>query len=203
MIFATEETCETGSNGVKLKSQLSMFSIPYRIKRSVRAKRVKIFVCVAGVIVTVPSRFPAYRIAAFVAEHAVWIQKTLARVMKQKEIWQTREAAKQENYHTCRSRAIEFIHERMSVYNTPYRFLWNRVSVKNMKSRWGSCSSKKNLSFHYRLLFLPMELADYVIVHELCHLREMNHSPQFWTLVGETIPTYRACRKRLRQYTPF
>jgi len=69
-----------------------------------------------------------------------------------------------------------------------------------MISRWGSCSNKKNLNFHYRLLFLPLELADYVVVHELCHLKEMNHTARFWALVAEQIPHYKVYRRQLAGY---
>ena len=64
---------------------------------------------------------------------------------------------------------------RIEYYNTLYGFIFNRISIKNHKSRWGSCSKKGNLNFNYKIALLPEALADYVIVHELCHLGEFNH----------------------------
>jgi predicted metal-dependent hydrolase len=69
-------------------------------------------------------------------------------------------------------------------YNEHYHFRYNRVSIKMQISRWGSCSRYGNLNFNYGLINLPQELADYVVVHELCHLKEMNHGPKFWALGG-------------------
>lgn len=91
----------------------------------------------------------------------------------------------------CKARAKKIIQERLRHFNQEYSFVFERVAVKDLRSRWGSCSSKKNLNFHYKLLFLPVELLDYVVVHELCHLVEMNHSYKFWQLVGKTIPDYK------------
>ena len=75
---------------------------------------------------------------------------------------------------------------------------FGQVRIKNHKNAWGSCSSKKNLNFNWRLLNLSPELADYVIVHELCHTVHLNHSPQFWELVGRLLPEHRSLRARLR-----
>src|SRR5438105_4671667 len=72
-------------------------------------------------------------------------------------------------------------------FNQYYNFAINRIAVKNQKTRWGSCSKKGNLNFNYKIYLLPRHLADYVIVHELCHLGEFNHSPAFWKLVAKTI----------------
>jgi hypothetical protein len=91
-----------------------------------------------------------------------------------------------------------FIHERLAVFNTHYNFAYKRVFIKNQKSCWGSCSLQRNLNFNYKLAFLPSHLADYVIVHELCHLAELNHSPRFWSLVARTCPEYKQRRKELK-----
>ena len=74
----------------------------------------------------------------------------------------------------------------------------NRVSIRGQKTRWGSCSSGSNLSFNYRLLRFRKEVIDYVIIHELCHLKEMNHSPNFWSLVQFYCENYKQLRKELK-----
>ena len=73
----------------------------------------------------------------------------------------------------------------------------SRVTIRGQRSRWGSCSGKGTVSLNWRLMMVPGALADYVVVHELCHLRHMNHSPRFWAMVGSTIPDYRDRRRRL------
>ena len=93
--------------------------------------------------------------------------------------------------------ARDFILSRLSYHNNFYNFKFNSVRIKNTKSRWGSCSTKKNLNFNYKLIFLPKELADYVIVHELCHLKQFNHSRAFWELVSKAIPDYKELRIKL------
>lgn len=94
--------------------------------------------------------------------------------------------------------ARTFIHERLAYWNQHYNFHYNRVAIRNQRTCWGSCSERKNLNFSYKVLFLPPHLADYIVVHELCHLQELNHSPRFWELVEEAQPEYRALRRELR-----
>lgn len=89
---------------------------------------------------------------------------------------------------------------RLEYFNQQYGLSYNRVAIRNQRRRWGSCSALGNLNFSYRLLFLPAELSDYVIVHEICHLKEFNHSSRFWTLVSKTIPDYERRRQALKQY---
>ncbi len=76
--------------------------------------------------------------------------------------------------------------------------MWNRVAIRNQRRCWGSCSANKNLNFNYKILFLPPHLADYIIVHELCHLTHLHHGKDFWDLVGEQVPNYKACVAELK-----
>lgn len=103
-------------------------------------------------------------------------------------------------YRANREKARTYIHARLEYWNQFYRYTYGRVSIKNTKRLWGSCSRKGNLNFSYALLFLPRELADYVVIHELCHLKEHNHGAEFWKLVEQTIPEYRERRMKLRSY---
>lgn len=91
-----------------------------------------------------------------------------------------------------------FVKERLTHFNQIYNFTFGKVSIKNQKSRWGSCSSKGNLNFNYQIIKLPPECADYIIVHEICHLKEFNHSKKFWELVAKTIPNYKEIKNELK-----
>ncbi len=101
-------------------------------------------------------------------------------------------------YLKVKEGARALVHARLQHFNAHYRLPLRKVFIKNHKSRWGSCSEKGNLNFNYKLLYLPPEIVDYVIVHELCHLAEFNHSPRFWTLVERTIPEHRRLKRALR-----
>lgn len=98
-----------------------------------------------------------------------------------------------------RKKAEEVIHDRLQFFNEHYSFRYYRVTLRNQKTRWGSCSSAKNLNFNWRLVMAPIEVIDYVVVHELCHLKEMNHSARYWSLVEEAVPHYKEVRKWFRE----
>ena len=98
-----------------------------------------------------------------------------------------------------REHARQLVENRLSYINKIYKFKINRVAIKNQKTRCGSCSSKGNLKFNYKIIYLKPALADYLIVHELCHLGQMNHSKKFWALVEKTVPDYRRINKELRR----
>lgn len=107
-------------------------------------------------------------------------------------------AGTQAHYQANKTAAIIFITQRLLELNQIYGFKYQRVSIKNQSTRWGSCSKQGNLNFHYKVAQLPADVADYVLVHELCHLQELNHSKQFWQLVARTLPNYRDLRRALR-----
>lgn len=100
-------------------------------------------------------------------------------------------------YTKYKEHARKLVHERLAFYNQFYGYPIGRITIRDQRRRWGSCSSKGNLNFNYKIVFLPLELADYIIVHELCHLGEFNHSPRFWALVEKQCPHHSVLRKKL------
>ena len=105
---------------------------------------------------------------------------------------------RRDHYEKHREAVRRHIHARLAHYNRLYGHPYNKVFIRNTRSRWGSCSTRRNLNFNYKVAFLPAELCDYVIVHELCHLVEFNHSPAFWAQVARTFPHHRTLRRALR-----
>jgi predicted metal-dependent hydrolase len=150
------------------------------------------------VILTAPPGTPSTAIDRFVRNHASWIERSVQRMRGFKPL----PVRGRRDYLNYKEEARAFVHERLAHWNQFYRHRYERVAIKDTKRLWGSCSRKGNLNFSYALLFLPRELADYVVVHELCHLREHNHGPRFWALVTEAMPDFEERRAELRRYLP-
>ena len=130
-------------------------------------------------------------------EQIDWVRKKL---QKQKNnIDPDLATYEREHYLLHKERARKLAEEKVKYWNRFYGFEFGRISIRNQKSRWGSCSSKKNLSFNYKIVFLKEELQDYLIVHELCHLKHMNHSKRFWTLVGRAFPDHKVHSEALKR----
>ncbi len=104
-------------------------------------------------------------------------------------------------YQQNKKKSLNFIRERVKVLNNYYKFKFNKISVRNQKTRWGSCSKKGSLNFNYKIIFLPLDLADYIIIHELCHLKEFNHSKNFWNLVAVACPDFKEKRRNLKNFS--
>lgn len=134
----------------------------------------------------------------FFMKNEDWVLKNLEELNKNKYSnllsWGERR-----DYLKNKERARALVEERVKELNEFYNFSINRIAIRDQQTRWGSCSSKNNLNFNYRILFLPDDLVDYLIVHELCHLKEMNHSKDFWELVGQRIPDYRMKSRKLKR----
>jgi len=94
--------------------------------------------------------------------------------------------------------AKSYLNERTQVLARRYNFNFTGVRIRNQRTRWGSCSTSGNISLNYRLMKYRKEVIDYVIIHELCHLKELNHSKEFWKLVGQIIPGYKILKKELK-----
>nr|WP_314462130.1 SprT family zinc-dependent metalloprotease [uncultured Clostridium sp.] len=99
-----------------------------------------------------------------------------------------------------RQRARQYLEEKTAVWSKIMNTDYGRIAIRDQATRWGSCSGKGNLNFNWRLVLLPEDLADYVVVHELAHRFFMNHSKAFWLIVEKEIPDYRSRRKKLREY---
>jgi len=132
----------------------------------------------------------------------LWIKKRILKKIEQfkNSLYVPVRAVSTKEYQDHKPQALQLAHERVQHFNEIYGFSFNRISIRNQKTRWGSCSSKKNINLNYKILFLPKAMQDYIIVHELCHLKEMNHSHRFWNLVQQALPDCLETRKMLRSY---
>lgn len=173
--------------------------IPYHLTRRVNARSVRVSVFPGGEVrVVAPRLLPRLFIERFLKEKKSWIESERAKMkdIPKKKTKKERRALYLEHKEAARA----FVLERIAHFNRHYGFAFSRVSIRDQHSRWGSCSRKGNLNFNYRLVLIPPALADYVIVHELCHLREFNHREKFWALVGEQIPDYETLRAQLHHH---
>ncbi len=101
-----------------------------------------------------------------------------------------------------RQQALAYLPLRTRQLAQQHGFSYNQLRIKNQKTRWGSCSAKRNINLNMRLMMAPEAAIDYVIIHELCHLRELNHSAAFWALVESYCPEFRHWRAWFRQHGP-
>jgi len=146
----------------------------------------------AGVLQVKAPLFMANRqIQDFIEKHKMWIETQQSKRQTSKL-----DPKKKEHYKKL---ARESIPPRVADFADRYGFTYNSIKITSAMTRWGSCTSKKNLNFTYRLALAPDFVRDYVIVHELCHLRQMNHSRKFWAEVGRIMPDYKLAEKWLKQ----
>ena len=168
--------------------------IPYIVKKSLRSRTMRLSIKNGVCVVSVPKYIPTIlirpQIDIFVQSKKDWIAKHLERSVK--------DAMSPKEYKEKKKVLLTHIQERLKYFNEIYVFKFNTIKVKNMSSRWGSCSKKGNLNFNIKLLSLTEKQCDYVIVHELCHLKEFNHGENFWKLVSKTIPDYKIIRRSIK-----
>ncbi len=177
----------------------SINGIPYTLRNTARKMRVSIRIDSAGTLVVSKSRWISVRQAERVVErNLVWIETKMKEMnARPKKLLEHYSRA---DFLAYRETARKLVSERLKYFNQTYRFDIGRISIRNQKSRWGSCSMLGNVNFNYKLALLPPALSDYVIVHELCHIGEMNHGPKFWALVARAIPDWVDRRRALKAY---
>lgn len=144
------------------------------------------------VIARAPLRMPKDRILCFLSEKASWIRMQQGRMQEREKMRQQArihlDAAQEKE---LRERAKSVLAQRTAHFARQIGVTYGRITVRDQKTRWGSCSQTGNLNFNFRLILAPLEVLDYVVVHELCHRRQMNHSAQFWQEVAQVLPDYR------------
>ena len=166
-------------------------------ERSIRAKRVIISVMPSkGVRVAIPYRVSFKSALEFVNLRKAWIQKHLVRI-KQME---SQRQAVNSSVIIDKVKATMKLTNRLKQLAVQHSFTYNEVTIRNQKTRWGSCSHKNNISLNIKLVLLPDELVDYVILHELVHTRIHDHSKRFWGELNKHAGNGKLMAKRLRKY---
>ncbi len=157
-----------------------------------------------AVIARMPAGTPDPAALRFLKQHQQWIVRKWMEVERRQEERQQRPLpdyiTDPEKKKLYRSQAREVISRRAAYFAPLMGVSYNRIAIKETKTRWGSCSAKGNLNFHWKLILMPAKILDYVVVHELAHLKEMNHSPRFWVQVEKMLPDYRQRRKWLKEH---
>lgn len=154
------------------------------------------------VLVRAPYSMTDKDIIRFIEDKTLWIKKHMDIMMQKIEMAeQQKEMAPKltlEEIHKLANKALTIIPERVAYYSQIIGVRFGKITIRNQVSRWGSCSSKGNLNFNCLLMHTPPDVIDYVVVHELCHLKELNHSARFWSEVGRVLPEYETAKKWLR-----
>lgn len=175
----------------------------YMEVKIIRSKRKTISIQInpdMTVTVRAPKRASTSDIEKVLKEKESWIIKHLAKMQENNELYgaENGEPLTNEDIRELADKALEYIPERVEFYSKIIGVTYGRITIRNQKTRWGSCSSKGNLNFNCILMLTPPEVIDYVVVHELCHRKEMNHSKAFWNEVSKVIPNYKEYVKWLK-----
>jgi predicted metal-dependent hydrolase len=165
---------------------------PYTLNPTRRTnKNIRITITRDGQVkVSKPEFITIAQVEAFIFSKSAWINNHLNRIkFTQIKEPQTPKLTRKD-YLLYKKTALALVTKKLVLYNQHYKFDYKNISIKNTKTRWGSCSKRGNLNFNYKIALIPEHLADYIIVHELCHLGQFNHSQKFWDLIAETVPDY-------------
>ena len=151
----------------------------------------------APAVLTVPVSLPGPDVDRVIAAHRDWIQRERAKQRPRLHL-DARLVSEAEGRRAARELVTMVCEEEADALGVR----WSRIEIRDQRSRWGSCSTRGTLSFNWRLVLAPFEVLDYVVVHELCHLREANHSRRFWKLVESRRPDGRRQRDWLHEHGP-
>lgn len=178
-----------------MNDKVEKYNIPYRVIRSSR-RTVSLQIVPGGeVLVRCPKRMSNGDIRRFVESKSDWIEKHLEKQTAAARL----PAFSDGQLQALASQARQTVPERVAYFAPLVGVTYGRITIRSQHTLWGSCSSKGNLNFNCLLMLTPPEVLDYVVVHELCHRKEMNHSARFWAEVEHVLPDYEIQRKWLRE----
>lgn len=172
--------------------------IPINIIYSNR-KTIAIELKTDGIIVRAPRRMSRQRINEFLNEKHDWVEKHWEKIKERSAQVEQLPMFTIDEIRELANKALVVIPEKVKKYAVLVGVTYGRITIRNQRSRWGSCSSKGNLNFNCLLMLFPDEVIDYVVVHELCHRKHMNHSAAFYAEVERVFPEYRRCQKWLKE----
>jgi hypothetical protein len=155
-----------------------------------RRRTIAVQVCGERVVVRAPMRTSRAAADAFVKKHERWIEDRLEKARDAKDAADRDGVLTRDQLDALYRRAKSYLPARVRYYAALLGVSWGRITVRCQRTRWGSCSTKKNLNFNCLLMLTPPEVIDAVVVHEVCHLKEMNHGADFYALVREVCPEY-------------
>ena len=166
----------------------------------IRSRRKTISLEIRGdeLIVRAPLRTTKKDADAFVQKHEGWIEKHRKKIAERRAAYQAQPKLSEQELRELADRALAYIPGRVRHYAALMDARYGRITLRLQKTRWGSCSAKKNLNFNILLMLTPPEVIDSVVVHELCHLWEMNHSPRFYERVYAVCPEYEQWNRWLK-----
>ena len=154
-----------------------------------------------SVTVRAPRSVSEKDIEEILKKKEAWISKHIEKIKETKERFEAEPTEKltREKVIALADEALKVIPERVEYFAKVIGVTYGKITVRNQKTRWGSCSSKGNLNFNCLLMLAPPEVLDYVVVHELCHRKQMNHSKAFWLEVEKVLPDYKEARKWIKK----
>lgn len=154
-----------------------------------------------SVILRAPKRASKEEINHVLESKKDWIIRSVDKMKKQKREYEEHPELQltSEELHKLAQQARDYIPKRVEYYAPLVGVDYGRITIRNQRTRWGSCSSKGNLNFNCLLMLAPEEILDYIVVHELCHRKQMNHSKAFWAEVEKILPDYKNCEKWLKE----
>lgn len=154
----------------------------------------------AEVLVRAPYRMPETEINRFIENKRDWIEKSVEKARERKREHSSLERLTQEDIYNLAVQAQAVIPPMAACYAKQIGVTYGKITIRNQKSRWGSCSAKGNLNINCLLMRAPKEVQEYIVVHELCHRKEMNHSHRFWEEVEKILPDYKERKSWLKEH---